>query len=128
MKKKSIILTALFIGTVIYTFYGILQLSRKGGPCNVGLSIIMLTPFLILCATLLAKSYMNSLQNEADFKPILFTFLSLSIWTYWFYTFSEDSVKESFIYLGAFEITNVLMVIVLFKKFVKGNKLNKSNS
>src|SRR5690349_25139356 len=55
-KIKTIFLLA-FITTIFYTGYGVLQLGKEGGPCNAGLAIIVLTPFLLICVALLATTF-----------------------------------------------------------------------
>ena len=51
-KKSKIII---FLLTIPYNGYGILQLGKQGKPCNAGIATIVLTPFLlILLATALS--------------------------------------------------------------------------
>ena len=61
-----------FIGTIIYTAYGVLQLGRQGGPCNGGLAIIILTPLLLVCIGLLIGTFSwLTYSNKTDFtKPV----------------------------------------------------------
>ena len=99
-QKNKTIFIIFFIVTIIYTGYGILQLGKQGGPCNGGLAIIALTPFLLLCFGLLVATFSwLTYTDKTNFrKPITFTIISLIIWTYWFYIFSEDSLKDSLLY------------------------------
>ena len=110
-----------FIGTIIYTAYGVLQLGRQGGPCNGGLAIIILTPFLLVCIGLLIGTFSwLTYSNKTDFtKPIFFTIISLLIWSYWFFTFLADSIKEGLIYLGLFELFNILLLLFFVKQKIK---------
>ena len=110
-----------FIGTIIYTAYGVLQLGRQGGPCNGGLAIIILTPFLLVCIGLLIGTFSwLTYSNKTDFtKPIFFTIISLLIWSYWFFTFLGDSIKEGLIYLGLFELFNILLLLIFVKQKIK---------
>jgi hypothetical protein len=114
-RKNSAISIGLFILTTIYSCYGILQLGRQGGPCNAGLAIIVLTPFLLLCVGLISASLVlsSTKKKRSLTKPLVFSTISLSIWTFLFLTFLKDSAKESILYLGLFEVFNIYLIINL---------------
>ncbi len=125
-KPKNILLIS-FFATIIYTGYGILQLGKQGGPCNAGLAIIILTPFLLLCTVLLTMTFpWLTFSTKTNFtKPIIFSTVSLLIWTYWFYVFTEDSVKDSLLYLGLFEFINAFVLSIFVRQTIK---IKTSNS
>jgi hypothetical protein len=112
----------LFILSLVYTCYGILKLGREGGPCNGGLAIIILTPFLLVCFILLIVifSISGSKRSNLD-KPIILAVISLVAWTFVSLTFLQDSFKEAVIYLGFFEVFNIYILIVLTNQ----RRLNK---
>jgi hypothetical protein len=120
-QTNKIIFYFSFIGTIIYTAFGILQLGRQGGPCNGGLAIIVLTPFLLVCIGLLIGtfSWLTYSNKTNSTKPIIFTIISLLIWTYWFFTFMGDSLKEGLLYLGLFELFNILLLMFFVKQKIK---------
>ena len=124
-QRSKVIFISLFILTIVYTCYGILQLGRHGGPCNGGLAIIVLTPFVLICVGLLTVSFsLLSNQKKTELaKPILLVIISLCVWTFVSITFLEDSIKESILYLGPLEALNICLAGVLIKQ----NKIHKAN-
>jgi len=120
-QKTTAIFFLSFIGTVIWAGYGIFQLGKLGGPCNAGIAIIVLIPFLIICAGLLLSTspWLMFRKQENYIKPILYAFFSLVIWTYWIYSFFEDDAKKSVLYLGPFELINILLLAIYFSRQIK---------
>ena len=117
----------LFILTIVYTCYGILKLSREGGPCNGGLAIIILTPFLLICFVLLIIAFTISGSKRLNLeKPIILAVISLVSWTLVSLTFLEDSFKETVLYLGFFEVFNIYVLGVLTSQR-RLNKIKKAN-
>lgn len=108
----------IFIGIVIYTCYAIFQLGKQEGPCNGGIAIIVLMPFLILCIILLKKTFpFFSIGNVKNLnRPIVFAIISLGVWSYWFYTFSEEGFTKTMGYLGLFEGANLFILFVLLRQ------------
>jgi hypothetical protein len=127
MRRRAKIILFTSIATIIYTGYGILQLGNQGGPCNAGLAIIALTPFLLLCTVLLATTFpwMTSSNRTSFSKPVIFSVVSLLIWTYWFYVFAEDSIKDTILYLGLFECLNVFILSFFVRQTIR-NKTGNS--
>ena len=118
-----------FIGTIIYTAYGVLQLGRQGGPCNGGLAIIVLTPFLLVCIGLLIGTFSwLTYSDKTNFtKPIVFSIISLLSWTYWLFTFLEDSIKEGLLYLGLFELFNIILLLFFVRQKIKNENRKDLN-
>jgi hypothetical protein len=129
-RKATAIFFLSFVGTVICAGYGIFQLGKLGGPCNAGIAIIVLIPFLVVCAALLLSTspWLMFREQEDFIKPILYTFSSLLIWTYWIYSFLQDDGKNEVLYLGPFELINIFLLIIYFIRQIKVLKGRFTNS
>ena len=117
-KILKILLIFLFIVTTIYTVYGILQLSKLGGPCNVGLAFIVLIPFLFVCVLLTGTSFYSLITRQTtNFKlSITLSFISLSCWTFLYIIFASDDLLKATLYLGLFEIFNIYSLLVFLRQ------------
>ena len=127
-RRFKIAYVIFFIGTFFFTAYGILKLGEQGGPCNAGLAIIVLSPFLLICSILLGISfYKLTKEQKTNFRAsIILSFVSLTIWTYWLYSFAQDDFKKNALYLSLFEVLNILtLVIGIVPKVIIEIKKNK---
>ena len=118
-KVSSFILYFLSILITIYTGYGILQLTKLGGPCNGGLILFAMFPALILSLTLLVTAFSNRpFSDKFTYKKrIIFSFISLSIWSFLFYQLLRDSFVDILLYLGPYELLNIgLCSLLVFKR------------
>jgi hypothetical protein len=122
-QKSKLIFISIFVLATIYTFYGILQLAREGGPCNGGLALIVLAPFLLISIGLIIATFiLLNRQNKLDLTiPIILTRISLLAWTLGSSTFLSDSLKETVQYLGLFELFHICLFIYLIRQY----RLNK---
>ena len=108
-----------FIITLIYTMYGILQMSKDGGPCNAGIALIFLTPLLLVCSVLIVMAvpaFQNDSRRNWTVKVIACIF-SLILWNGAMYIFSDGGdVGEVILYLSLFDILNIWRLVTLFKQ------------
>ena len=58
-------------------------------------------------------------QQDRFYKACFFTIISLLIWSYRFFTFLVDSIKEGLINLGLFELFNILLLSFFVKQKIK---------
>ena len=120
-KVSSLILYSLSILITIYSGYGILQLTELGGPCNGGLVLFVMIPALILSVTLLATAFSNRpFSDKFTYKKrVIFSFISLSIWSFLSYQLLRDSLVDVLLYLGPFELLNIGLCSLLILKWPK---------
>ena len=117
-QKTKAIFYLSFIATISYTTYGIFQLGKQGGPCNGGLAIIVMIPFFAVCSGLLISTFSDLTDpNRTNYnKSVFLATVSLLIWSYWFFTFFEDSIKDSILYLGLFELFNTFILMLSVRR------------
>ncbi len=120
MSKKKRNIIYIFIAIIGYTIFGIFQLGKSGGPCNAGLLIIVSMPILLVCSffLLLTFSWIESTEKTKFVIPIILVLISILIWTVHLFYFYQDSILESLLFLGFFEIFNLYMFIYFIKKSV----------
>jgi hypothetical protein len=123
--KAKILFVIGFCIVLAYTFYGISQLGKEGGPCNGGLAIIVFVP-LVLISTVVQlmvfakKSVSLNTKTEVPFIEVaigsilicLIVFLILFI-----YDFAKDD-KTALVYLIPFLCTNFVTLFIMSKRKV----------
>ena len=114
-KKQLFIYLGFYLVTIVFTCYGILQLSSSGGPCNAGIAFIILIPVLLICSLLLARAIylIYNFGKSYSKSPKILTSISLIIWSYWSFQFLSDGTTEyGFFYLGLFEVLNIWTLMI----------------
>jgi hypothetical protein len=123
--KAKTIFAICFCIVLAYTFYGISQLGKEGGPCNGGLTIIIFVPLVILSTVVqlivfVKKSVSLDTKTKVPFMEVaigsvlicLIVFLILFI-----YDFAKDD-KIALVYLIPFLCTNFVTLFIMSKRKV----------
>ncbi|PWT74816.1 MAG: hypothetical protein C5B59_10220 [Bacteroidetes bacterium] len=113
----KIAIAVLLLIALVYTTYGILELSKSGGPCNAGLAFIVLMPGLLICTILLSSSFILYLRKErsSQDRSLLLAIISLVVWGFWIMAFMTGDVsKEGIYFLGPFLLFHILGIGVLW--------------
>ena len=125
-KKKVILFGSLFGLTIIFSFWGIIQMSKTGGPCNSGIAFIILTPAVVLLS-IMQLSILNYLLYSVRKNSLSWGIISLIftlIWVFLMNMFSDD--KKIIIYLTPFLLFNILVTFFSFK--YKPTTISKENN
>jgi hypothetical protein len=117
MKRVVNIYAFVFVFLLIYTFYGIIKLSEKGGPCNAGLALFTLVPALLFSSALLTFAVLLFLKNREKNlgNSFLICFVSLLIWSCCIFSSLSEDIFKTLIYLGAFELFILFSMFFIFK-------------
>ena len=127
-KKIKILFLTLFGLTIIFSFWGIIQLSKAGGPCNAGIAFIVLVPAMIVITILqcFILNYVAILASDKNTSWAIVSFFMALAWVFLMKLFSDD--KNAILYLSPFLIFNVLVTFfILLNKQSDIMKTGKSN-
>ena len=127
-KKIKILFLTLFGLILIFSFGGIIQLSRSGGPCNAGIAFIVLVPAMIVITIMqcFILNYVAILASDKKTSWAIVSFFIALAWVFLMKLFSDD--KSAILYLSPFLIFNVLVTLfILLNKQSNIMKTGKSN-
>ena len=125
-KKIRILFLTLFGFTIIFSFWGTFQLSKAGGPCNAGISLIVLVPAMIVITLLqcFILNYVAILASDKNTSWASVSFFMSLAWVFLMKLFSDD--KNAILYLSPFLIFNVLVTLfILLRKQSNNMKTGK---
>jgi hypothetical protein len=127
-KKNAILFLTLFGLTIIFSVWGIVQLSKADGPCNAGIAFIVLVPAMIAITILqcFILNYVAILASQKNESWASVSFFIALVWVFFMKLFSDD--KHAILYLSPFLIFNVLVTLfILLHKQTNIRKTGKSN-
>ena len=114
-RKRAIIFWTLFGLLEILSFWGLVQLSKKGGPCNAGIELVMLAPviFFLSIIQLAILNYVFNFPPRNNVGNGIVSIICTLAWIFCMATFL-NSINDVF-YLIPFFVFNCFATFITFK-------------
>jgi hypothetical protein len=118
-KKLRLLFLISLLLVIVYSFFGLNQLSKPGGPCNGGLALLVWGPGLFLGSVLqlIVFKQMTSPVIKSSLFWLAISFLCTVVCSYGIIVFAEE--KNAVLYQSPFLIMNIFVTIIALRARVK---------
>lgn len=105
---------AIFILVFAFTIFGIIEMSKEGGPCNGGLLFLTFMSIFVFCFLFLSISQLYFFRKNKFKASFILGLIPFIIWTISIIFFYEQS--SIIMYLMPLELLNLIWLLYILKK------------